>query len=206
MTESRVSSPLRSVRTPLLMVAAALGGPLLLAAPAAAHTGRPAGGVLDGAVHPLLGLDHLLVMVAVGVLAATAPDRRVAWLVPVTFVGGVLAGGVAGLSGFEVSALEALIAASLVVLGGLLVTPARSRALWLPLVVAASGAPHGFAHGSELPVGATPVAYVAGLVAMTATLHLTGYAAGSGVRRRPAIRITAGAGVAAAGLALLVVI
>ena len=47
---------------------------LLLASPAWAHP-VPLGvaGLSEGILHPIMGLDHLLAMVAVGLLAATAP-------------------------------------------------------------------------------------------------------------------------------------
>lgn len=59
---STVSSPRRTE-----IVAALLGGvlgALLVGTTALAHTGLPAGGLVDGVLHPLRGIDHLLAMVA----------------------------------------------------------------------------------------------------------------------------------------------
>lgn len=202
--EDAMDRPLRPTpRSLLVAVAGAAATVPLVAAPAGAHTGLPAGGALDGVVHPLAGLDHLLAMVAVGVLAALAGTRRAAWAVPAGFVGGMVLGGAAGLAGVELPAVEVLIAASVVVLGVLVAVGVEGSATWLPLVAVAMGAVHGHAHGAELPAGAAPVAYVAGFVVATAALHATGAAAGLGLRRLPVVRVGAGATMASVGALLL---
>jgi urease accessory protein len=197
----------RSRSSRVLVVVAALAGagaPALLGAtPALAHTGLPAGGAVDGMAHPVLGPDHLLAMVAVGMLAALAPDRRTAWLTPIGFVAGMAGGAVLGLAGITVPLVEVAIGVSVVVLGLLLVGRAASTWRWLPAVAAAMGAAHGHAHGAELPAGAVPVAYVAGFLAVTALLHVLGAGVGIGVRSRTAGRVAAGAFVSAAGVVLL---
>lgn len=184
-----------------LLHAAALAAPLAViagAAPAAAHTGLPAGGAGDGLLHPVLGWDHLLAMVAVGVVAATVAGQRVAWWVPAGFFGGMTVGGLAGLLGLGAPLVETAIAMSVVALGGLVV----AGRVWLPAVAAVFGAAHGHAHGAELPAGAVPAAYVAGFVAATAALHLLGAAVGIGLRRAPVLRVVGGAAVTVAGVLL----
>jgi urease accessory protein len=184
-------------------VGGATVGVLLVVDPAGAHTGLTAAGAADGALHPFLGLDHLLAMVAVGVLAATASSRRIAWLTPVGFLTGMIVGGLAGLAGLELPLVELVIAMSVVALGLAIIVVTENRGLWLPVIAAAFGAAHGHAHGAELPAGALPLAYVVGFVAATAALHLAGTALGVGLRRTPTIRVGAGALVATAGLTLL---
>lgn len=196
------TSPARPRTVAAALVGAVVAG-LLVASPAAAHTGLRAGGAWDGASHPLLGLDHLLAMVAVGVLAATASDRRVAWLTPAGFLTGMVGGGVLGLLAVGVPAVELAIVGSVVVAGLLVATVTHGSRLWLPLLAVAFGIAHGHAHGSELPAGAMPVAYVAGFVAVTATLHLSGAAVGLGLRRVPTVRVAAGAFVSTAGVVFL---
>ncbi len=88
---------LRSARTWTATALAGTAGVLLAPSPAGAHTGHPVDGLVDGVLHPLTGPDHLLAMVAVGVLAAVTGG--VAWWAPATFLGGMLAGGVAGVVG-----------------------------------------------------------------------------------------------------------
>lgn len=186
----------------VVVVAATSSG---TAAPALAHTGLPAAGALDGAIHPLSGLDHLLAMVAVGVVAATIRDRRVAWLTPFGFVAGMIAGGLAGFAGATVPGLEIAIAASVVCLGLYVTMSSGGAGMWLPLAAIALGALHGQAHGAELPTGAAPVAYMAGFVAATAALHLAGTGVGVALDRLPRARRVAGLAVSATGVLLVAI-
>ena len=187
-------------------IAASLGGAagaaLFVAGPAAAHTGHPAGSFADGVVHPLLGPDHLLAMLAVGVVAAVLSDRRRAWLLPAGFVAGMIAGGLVGMAGVTFPGIELAIAASVVLLG-LAVTGAVDTAQrWLPALALLFGAAHGLAHGGELPSGAAPLAYVGGFVLATVALHGLGAVGGTQLRSRAALRAATGAAVAATGLGL----
>lgn len=191
----------RPVRSTVAIVGA-LAGALMVSSPALAHTGLPTSAA-DGVLHPLRGIDHLLAMVAVGVVAATAKDRRLVWLAPAGFLAGMLFGGIAGIAGLGFPAVEAMIAASVVVLGVLIVTGTRISGLWLPVLAAAFGAAHGHAHGAELPAGTVPVVYVAGFLAVTAALHLAGTLAGVAFRRVEPARILSGAAVSSAGAMLL---
>ena len=52
-----------------------------------AHDGTqlPYGSFLSGLTHPVLGLDHFLAMVSVGILSAQIGGRAI-WTVPATFV------------------------------------------------------------------------------------------------------------------------
>jgi urease accessory protein len=187
------------------MLAAAAAGavaPLLVAGRAGAHTGLPTRGAPDGLTHPLLGLDHFLAMVAVGVLAAVGARGRVIWLIPGSFVAGMIAGGALGFAGVETSLGEAVIAMSVVVLGALIVFRAGNTGLWCPMLAATFGAAHGHAHGMELPAGAAPLSYMVGFVVATA-LHLAGTAIGVALRRAPTLRVASGALVSIAGLLLV---
>jgi urease accessory protein len=192
-----------SARRALLVTGGIVAGFLLPAAPALAHPGHGLNGLGDGMVHPLTGPDHLLAMVAVGVVAAFASSRRVAWFTPLAVVGGMLVGGVLGLAGLSLPGTETAIAVSVVALGVLVATAARRDGLWLPVLVGLFGAAHGVAHGAEAPSAASPVAFVAGFVAVTVALHASGALAGLALRRAPAARVAAGALVSGAGLALL---
>ena len=44
--------------------------------------------------------------------------------------------------------------------------------------MAAAGVCHGYAHGSEIPSGAIPILFIAGMMAGTALLHLLGLGGG----------------------------
>jgi urease accessory protein len=143
--------------------------------PILAHT-SPGSGAIDGFLHPLLGLDHLLAMVTVGLLSAQLGGRAI-WTVPVTFVAVMALGGFLGLVGVEVPLVEYGIAASVIVLGIALLSKA-SLPEWLAMVfVAIFAVFHGHAHGAELPEVSSPViaiAYVVGFLVATAGLHVIG--------------------------------
>src|ERR1700689_3714577 len=108
----------KNISTPLL----ALGLLLVLPGLASAHIlfGH-SHGMRDGFLHPLTGLDHLLAMFAVGLWAAQHRGRAV-WMIPLTFVSVMVLGGIMGVSGAYVPGAEFGIAASLLVLGGLIAT------------------------------------------------------------------------------------
>lgn len=194
-----------SVRT--LLVASATAASLLIASPAGAHTGEPTNGLTDGWLHPLSGLDHLLAMVAVGVLAATVAVGRSRWFAPLAFVGGMVAGGLAGLADVPFPPAEQLIVASVVFLG-LAIAAAnlwRDRFASIGLaLVGVAGFAHGHAHGAEAPANGSLLGYVVGFLAGTVLLHLAGVTLGTVVADRRVLRIGTGALTAAAGAALLV--
>lgn len=172
------------------------------AEPALAHTGTGSGFALkDGFVHPLFGLDHLLAMVAVGLLAWRLGGRAL-WLLPVTFVGVMTAGAVMSYSGFGMSGVEVAILASVVVLGLALALDARPS-VWLALpVIAAFALAHGHAHGAEVPDQASFPVYVAGFFAATALLHAAGVGAGVLLARHAVLVRALGALIALAGVGL----
>ena len=64
---------------------AAIVALLLTATPAAAHTGPHADGFINGFAHPVVGIDHLLAMVAVGLWAAQLGGVA-RWAMPASFV------------------------------------------------------------------------------------------------------------------------
>lgn len=157
-----------------------------------------AGGFGDGLAHPLLGLDHLLAMVAVGLWAALAGGRAL-WALPLTFLAAMAAAGLAGVGGAEIDAVEHVILASVILLGAAVALMWKAPlALALPLV-ALFGAAHGWAHGVEGPGG---LDYAAGFLIATAALHGLGVAM---ARLGPlALRLTGGA-VVLGGAALALV-
>lgn len=171
-----------------------------------AHIGMGTNGFWAGFLHPLTGIDHLLAMVAVGVLAAVAADRRIAWATPGAFVGGMVIGGVLGIAGVGAGIVETAIAVSIVVLGGLIAAtllPTFSIGLWVPVIALAFGAIHGLAHGAEVPASAHPVVYVVGFVSATVALHLSGVLVGSTAGKKTTARAAIAELVSVAGVAVL---
>lgn len=160
----------RAIRSVVLAVL--LG---LIPGVAYAHDGSnvPFGGFLSGLVHPVLGFDHLLAMLSVGILSAQIGGRAI-WTVPATFVSVMALGGALGLIDIGLTSTELGIAASLVLLGLII---AAERKLHVLLAMAGVGffaIFHGYAHGAEMPTTAEPVLYAAGFLTGTALIHIAG--------------------------------
>jgi urease accessory protein len=146
--------------------------------PAFAHTDQAAGGFLAGLLHPILGVDHFLAMLSVGIVSAQLGGRRI-FTVPTTFVAAMVLGALAGIYGNEWPFAEVGIALSVVVLGLAIATAHEGRhALAILAVVAVFGSLHGHAHGLEMPGAADPVYYGGGFLLSTATIHLLGVGVG----------------------------
>ncbi len=191
-------------RAIIILAAASVLAPVA----ALAHTGAgDTHGVVHGFMHPVTGLDHVLAMVAVGILAALLGGRAI-WLVPASFVAMAAVGGALGVEGVPVPFVEFGISASVVLLGLAIALQARLPHGWTAGLVGLFGLYHGYAHGAEMPADASGFAYGAGFLAATAMLHIAGIGLGLGIAhmaRRSATRFAqaGGAAIALAGIVLL---
>lgn len=164
---------------------------VLGASPAFAHVGHGAtSSLLAGVGHPFGGLDHIAVMIAVGLWAALKGGRAL-WVWPAAFVGLMLVGGAMGMAHVALPFVEPGILASVVALGLLV-----ALAVDLPVVTGAAivgvfALFHGHAHGSEVAETMSGAQYMAGFALATATLHLVGIGFAQMMTRanlRPCIR------------------
>ena len=168
--------------------------PLLLAAPASAHhlmdlTGMKPGvvsGLLSGLAHPILGPDHLLFLLAIGLVGIVQPFRWVLALLGCGLVGNAL--GLA-LPGFPW--IEPLVALS-VALTGLVLARRLPPAVLVPAFFL-----HGYAlSGAVLGWEPTPIGfYLVGLLVSQSLLLLVALTAVRRWRRTAssgAVNITAG--------------
>jgi urease accessory protein len=128
-------------------------------------------GVLSGLGHPVLGLDHLAAIVAVGCLAAAFPSGA---LLAIGFVVAMLVGVSLHVAEMNIPASEALVALSVIALGVVLaLRRAQSPALVGGLLLAA-GLFHGYALGESI-AGAEPTplyAYFIGLAIIQSAIAL----------------------------------
>ena len=147
---------------------------MLAAGPAIAHVGHGStASFAAGLGHPLGGLDHVTVMVLVGLWAGLNGGRAL-WVWPATFVGVMLIGGILGMEGVPLPFVEPAILASVVALALLV-----ALAVDLPVPVGAGilalfALFHGHAHGTEVAGTLNGVEYMAGFALATAALHLAG--------------------------------
>lgn len=143
-------------------------GLMLLAPAAGAHSfGAHSAGLAAGVLHPLLGLDHLLALIGVGLWAGWS--RRGAHRhLPGAFLAGLGGGALLAWTGWNLPLVEPAIALSVFAFGALAASAVRPS-LWLgSATVFAFALFHGFAHGTELPQAAQPTLYLLGLLTTSA--------------------------------------
>lgn len=176
---------------------------------ASAHVGvGDTHGFVHGFSHPLSGIDHLLVMIAVGLFAAHL-DGRALWLVPLTFVSVMALAGVAGMAGVRLPFVEIGIGLSVVVLGLAIAFQLSIPTLVAMILVGFFAIFHGHAHGTEMPQTVSGLSYGVGFICATAMLHAIGIALGLAIGKAgeacsPRFFQIAGSVMAITGVAFLV--
>ena len=179
---------------------------VLAPAAALAHPGHDgAGGLMYGFVHPVTGIDHVLAMIAVGVLAAQYGGRALL-LVPMSFLFAMAAAGAIGMAGIPVQIVEAGIGLSVVVLGLMIAFQIKPPTLVAMVAVGFFALFHGYAHGSEMPNGAAGLSFAAGFLIATALLLSAGAGLGLLLQRRTLSRRliqACGGAMALVGIAVL---
>jgi len=182
---------------------------------AEAHPGHAGLALRDGFLHPWLGLDHFLAMLAVGLWArqlqgapADGSQPGSSLLLPALFILAVAVGAIGGAQLGGNGLVETLIAGSLIALGALLAAARRLPLAATLALISSMGLAHGWAHGVEMPADAPMQAFFAGFLSATAILHLCGVALASlAMRRGVAVLLRAGGvGLAAIGCGLLAAI
>jgi urease accessory protein len=143
---------------------------LLITAPAYAH--HPTGGqvsstfiegFLSGLGHPVIGFDHLLFVVAAGLLAATVAQG---YLIPIAFVLTALFGTGFHLLEWDLPMPEVMISASVLGFGFLLAMVQKPNVGIITALAAIAGLFHGYAYGEDI-IGATMVPTIAYLLGFT---------------------------------------
>ena len=165
------------------------------------HSFEGMNGFYDGLSHPVLGLDHFLAMVSVGIISAQIGGRAM-WTVPATFVCIMILGGIVGIFaeinkgiGNETLALSEIdsvnyfadyiyflieigIILSVILLGLVIAINKKISSYLIFIFVGVFGFCHGTAHGLEMPWASNPILFAFGFATGTATLHLFGVGIG----------------------------
>lgn len=163
-----------------------------------AHPGH-GGDAMAGIVHPLLGLDHLLAVLAVGVWAAQLGGRA-KWLVPASFVSLMALASSIGMAGIALPMVESGIATSVLLLGLLIAFSVNMTPALGASAVGLFAVFHGYAHGVEMPTLATSWQYGFGFVLSTSVLYGIGLVLGQGLQKQRLWLRAAGVLVAASGV------
>jgi urease accessory protein len=126
-------------------------------------------GLLSGFGHPIIGIDHLLFIIGVGLLAGVL-GRKV--MVPLAFILGTLGGAAVHLSGLNIAFAELAILASVALMAVAVFISMRPPVLLTAVLVAAAGIFHGYAYAESI-FGAEPTplyAYLAGFAIIQFTI------------------------------------
>jgi len=145
-----------------------------------AHTGA---GIQSGFLHPILGWDHLIVMVGVGAWASLLGGSAM-WKIPLGFIASMVIGGRLGIYGVAIPFVELTILASILVIAGFWLFQIKMPEWAGAAVVGFFAIAHGYAHGAEMPAGVSPVQFAAGFLTATGVLHALGLCLGQWRFRR----------------------
>ena len=187
----------------------AVGALVVLMAPSLAHAHVGVGdasGFFSGLAHPVIGLDHLCAMLAVGLWAAQRGGRAI-WLVPVVFLAVMAVGGMLGMMAVAIPYVETGVVASILILGVMVAAAVRLPLAASVLIVGLLALVHGHAHGSEMPATASGVLYGLGFMATTAVIQMCGIGAGLIARGYGALQLIryAGGAIVACGMMMWLV-
>tara|TARA_R110001599_G_scaffold184952_1_gene379156 strand:- start:8050 stop:8604 length:555 start_codon:yes stop_codon:yes gene_type:complete len=154
-------------------------GLMVTATATSAHAGHDAGtGFTSGLLHPMLGLDHLLAMAAIG-FWSVRQGNTMKQITPLFVIGGMILGAGLAWGGMSLPSVETGISLSVILAGILIAAMVKLPTAVGGSLVAAFMVFHGFAHGAEMPAGATLVAYLAGFSIATLVLTFTGRGLGA---------------------------
>jgi urease accessory protein len=187
----------RTLRIALLVIAAM---PALLA-----HPGHGETGFVAGVAHPLTGFDHLLAMVAVGLLGVRCGGKAL-WALPITFLMGMLLGGVVSMVGVGMPIAEWGIALSILVFGVMLALVTAPNPWLAGGVIGAFALMHGHAHAADMHHQLSFAWYACGFLLASALLHASGILGGLWLKRLQGASLLrlSGVGIAACSSVFLV--
>ena len=165
----------------------------LLAAPALAH--HPNGseipsnfvqGFLSGIGHPVIGIDHLVFVVAIGLVAALS--KKLGLVIPVAFVAATAIGTAIHLQSINLPVTELIISASVLVMGIFLARQKQVNLAIITAIGAIAGIFHGYAYGEAI-VGAETTAlgaYLLGFCSIQLAISAIAFYIGRSIIKTPA--------------------
>jgi urease accessory protein len=158
---------------------------IVFSSSADAPTGAsPIAGFGNGFVHPFLGPDHLLTMIAVGWWAVRLGGANL-WAMPLAFMTFMAVGALLYGAGLGVPYAEWLVSLSVIAMGFMLARKVSGVAPLVGIFTMAFAVFHGFVHAAEIGPHDSALSYAAGFMLATGTLHGIGIVAGLGLRDTP---------------------
>lgn len=119
------------------------------------------------------GLEHLLAMIAVGILSSRFGGATI-WQIPALFIASLLIGLYLGESGANMSFYQAGIGISLVLFGALLLNSSTPNLLFMGGAALIFGLFHGYAHGIEIGGLINPEGFRKGFFMGSILIHIAG--------------------------------
>lgn len=135
-------------------------------------------GLLSGLGHPIIDVDHLVFIVALGALLATLPGNPIPRVI--VFLGLTAMGAMANLMGLPILGIGTLVLLTIAAAGLLLAIPSFGHKHAISVLAAAAGLLHGFEYADAI-IGArtmTVTAYFLGFLVIQACLLFSIWAAG----------------------------
>ena len=173
-----------------------------------AHSGNVIIGFSDGLLHPVIGFDHLIAMISVGVISAQIGGFAI-WFVPGLFVLGMLTGStlailiyllrnmndpspfinfiLAHFADYIYFIVEFGIAFSVLFLGCVIFFNKRLPIIISSIIILSFGITHGAAHGISIPYVIQPYLFVLGFCSGTIVLHIFGVLIGYFSIKKPSV-------------------
>ena len=118
-------------------------------------------GFLSGLGHPVIGIDHLVFVIAIGLVAALA--KGLGMVIPTVFVLATAIGTTIHLQSINLPVVETIISASVLSIGIFIAKKERTNLISLIAISAIAGIFHGYAYGESI-VGAETTALSAYLL------------------------------------------
>jgi urease accessory protein len=130
-----------------------------------------ADGLLSGLGHPIIGIDHLAILIAAGLATAVA---GLSLAIPAVFVAGSAVGVALHVNAVTIPGSELLVALTVIAAGLLLAFGRGLPLLKWAVLFAAAGVLHGYAYGESIfGAESTPLwAYLIGLVVIQTALSI----------------------------------
>ncbi|QLG88429.1 HupE/UreJ family protein [Chitinibacter bivalviorum] len=131
--------------------------------------------LFNGFSHPWLGADHLLAMLAVGMLAATQAKIKVQLTLIFAFLISLTIGVYSSIPLSLMPSAEYLVASSVGLLGISLLFSRQLSRVALASIIISSGLLHGLVHGAEIPTNTASSSFIIGMLLASSALHFGGF-------------------------------
>ena len=142
-------------------------------------------GFLSGAGHPVIGIDHLVFVIAIGLLASLR--NRLGLVLPTVFVIATALGTAIHLQSVDLPGAELIISASVLIMGIFLAQKNQVNLALISVAAAIAGIFHGYAYGESIIGAETKAlgAYLLGFCSIQLVISAIAFYLGQRVLNQP---------------------